>query len=61
LDVTSETGHPGFEVISGTLYVSTEADEPILWEVWQETLVRSPFVNTLQRCVALSLELQIIP
>jgi hypothetical protein len=59
LGVVGETGHPGFEAISGTLYVSTDADEPILQEAWQETLARSPLVNTLQRCVALSLELQI--
>jgi hypothetical protein len=59
LGVVGETGHPGFEAISGTLYVSTDADEPALQEVWQETLARSPLANTLQRCVALSLELQI--
>ncbi len=59
LGVVGETGHPGFEAISGTLYASTDADEPILREIWQETLARSPLANTLQRCVALSLELQI--
>ncbi len=59
LGVVGETGHPGFEAISGTLYVSTDADEPVLHEVWQKTLARSPLVNTLQRCVTLSLELQI--
>lgn len=59
LGVVGETGHPGFEAISGTLYVSTDADEPTLHEVWQEALTRSPLVNTLQHCVALSLELQI--
>jgi hypothetical protein len=57
--VVGETGHPGFETITGTLYVGTDADEPILQEAWQETLARSPLVNTLQRCVALLLELQI--
>ena len=59
LGVVGETGHPGFEAISGTLYVSTDSGEPVLREVWQETLARSPLVNTLQRCVTLSLELQI--
>jgi hypothetical protein len=59
LGVVGETGHPGFEAISGTLYVSTDVDEPSLQEVWQETLAQSPLVNTLQRCVALLLELQI--
>ncbi len=59
LGVVGETGHPGFETISGTLYVSTDADEPVLQEAWQGTLARSPLVNTLRRCVTLSLELQI--
>ena len=59
LGVVGETGHPGFEAISGTLYVSTDADELVIHEVWQEILTRSPLVNTLQRCVTLSLELQI--
>lgn len=59
LGVVGETGHPGFEAISGTLYVSADADEPALQEAWRETLARSPLVNTLQRCITLSLELQI--
>jgi hypothetical protein len=59
LGVVGEAGHPGFETISGTLYASADADEPILREAWQETLTRSPLANTLRRCVELSLELQI--
>ena len=59
LGVVGEVGHPGFEAISGTPYVSVDADEPILREAWQETLTRSPLANTLRRCVELSLELQI--
>lgn len=59
LGVVGETGHPGFEAISGTLYVSADADEPILRDAWRETLTRSPLANTLRRCVELSLELQI--
>jgi len=60
LGVIGETGHPGFESITGTLYVSAEADEPLLQEIWRTTLERSPLVNTLQRCVKLSLNLQTI-
>jgi hypothetical protein len=60
LGVVGETGDPGFEAISATLYISTDADEVIVGEIWQETLARSPLVNTLQRCVALSLNLHIV-
>lgn len=58
LGVVGETGHAGFEAIRGTLYVSADADQATLQHVWQETLARSPLVNTLQRCVALSLDLR---
>ena len=61
LGVIGETGHPGFEEIAATLYVSAEADEPTLHGVWQATLAASPLVHTLQRCLALHLEIKIIP
>ena len=59
LGVVGEAGHPGVESIRGTLYVSSDADRKVLDEMWQATLERSPLVNTLQRCVTLSLELQV--
>jgi hypothetical protein len=61
LGVIGETGHPGFEEIAATLYVSAEADEPTLQGIWQATLAASPLVHTLQRCLALHLEIKIIP
>jgi hypothetical protein len=60
LGVVGESGHPGFETISCTLYVSADADEGILKEVWQTTLARSPLVNTLDRCVGLTLNLHAV-
>jgi hypothetical protein len=60
LGVIGETGHPGFEAIDGTLYVSAEADEPSLLTLWHTTLERSPLVNTLQQCVALTLNLKVM-
>ena len=60
LGVVGETGHPGFETITGTLYVSSDAEASLIQEIWQVTLARSPLVNTLQRCVALSLDLKIV-
>ncbi len=60
LGVVGESGHPGFETISCTLYVSADADEKILKEIWQTTLARSPLVNTLDRCVGLTLNLHAV-
>ena len=60
LGVIGEAGHPGFEEITGTLYVSTDADEPTLQKIWQMTLARSPLVNTLNRCLTLSLNLKVV-
>lgn len=60
LGVVGESGHAGFETISCTLYVSADADEKILEEIWQITLAHSPLVNTLDRCVGLTLNLQAV-
>ena len=60
LGVVGESGHPGFDTISCTLYVSADADEEVLEEVWRTTLARSPLVNTLDRCVGLTLNLQAV-
>ena len=58
LGVVGETGHPGFEAISATVYISSDSADEDLAPIWQETLARSPLVNTMQRCVALSLEMK---
>jgi hypothetical protein len=58
LGVVGETGHAGFQAINATLYISADSDDEVLELVWQETLARSPLVNTLQRGVTLSLELK---
>lgn len=58
LGVVGETGSPGFEAINVALYVSSDADEPALEEIWQETVMRSPLVNTLKQAVDLVLELK---
>ncbi|MBA4115140.1 MAG: OsmC family protein [Rubrobacter sp.] len=60
LGVVGEKGHPGFETISCTLYASADADEETLEEIWQTTLARSPLVNTLHRCVGLTLTLHAV-
>jgi hypothetical protein len=58
LGVVGEQCHPGLEAITGTLYVSTDVSETVLQDLWRVTLSRSPLVNTLQRCVVLSLSLE---
>ena len=58
--VIGETGHPGFEEIAATLYVSADADDPTLQSIWQATLAASPLVHTLQRCLDLHLEMKIV-
>ncbi len=60
LGVVGESGHPGFETISFTLYVSADAEEETLEEIWRTTLARSPLLNTLNRCVALTLNLHAV-
>jgi len=57
--VIGEDGHAGLEAVTGTLYVSVETGEAGLSEIWRATLRRSPLVQTLQRCVKLSLEMKL--
>ena len=59
LGVVGEEGHPGFESITGTLYISADAEAADLEPLWRTTLERSPLFNTLKRCVTVSIELQI--
>jgi uncharacterized OsmC-like protein len=58
LGVIGEQGHPGLEAITCTLYVTADVSEAVLQDLWRVTLSRSPLVNTLQRCVVLSLSLR---
>jgi len=61
LGVIGETGHPGLASVTGTFYVSADADEAALDEIWQATLLRSPLYQTLSRCAALEVRLQAAP
>lgn len=61
LGVVGETRRAGVETITSTLYVSADADEETLRQIWEELLSRSPLVNTLQEGVALSLEMRTAP
>ena len=59
LGVIGETGHAGFEMIRATLYVSADADQAVLQQIWTDVLACSPTVNTLRLAVDLQLDLQI--
>ena len=48
--VIGEEGDPGIEALSATLYVTSDAEEAALNELWQTTLTRSPLHVTLSRC-----------
>ncbi len=61
LGVIGETGHPGLVSVTGTFYVSADADESALEEIWQATLLRSPLHQTLSRCAAIEIRLQAAP
>ena len=60
LGVIGEEGNPGFSRISGTLYVSADAADDALQQVWQTTLARSPIYNTLKPAVDLALDLRVM-
>ena len=61
LGVVGAEGSPGFGSIAATLYVTSDSEETAIEEIWRATLAASPLVNTLERCVALSLHLQVTP
>ena len=58
LGVVGESGSPGFETIHAKLYVSSDAENSVLEEIWQETIDRSPLVHSLNNRVTLLLQLQ---
>jgi uncharacterized OsmC-like protein len=58
LGVVGAEGNPGFESISATVYVSADAEQPTLEEVWKATLKGSPLVRTLEHSTTLSLSIQ---
>jgi TusA-related sulfurtransferase/uncharacterized OsmC-like protein len=55
---TEDGGHPGMAQIEGTLYIDADADDPVLLDLWQETLARSPVTQTLVRPAMVQVELK---
>ena len=61
LGVIGEQGHPGFRAIDGTIYVSSDSDQPAIESAWARTLARSPLYNTLTRCADVTIRLAVMP
>jgi hypothetical protein len=61
LAVIGETGNPGLGSVAGAFYVSADADDQALDEIWRAALDRSPLYQTLSRCTAVSIRLQAAP
>jgi TusA-related sulfurtransferase/uncharacterized OsmC-like protein len=53
-----ETGHPGLKQVDGRLYIDADGEDDVLQELWQETLRRSPVVQSFLRHVPVQLELR---
>jgi hypothetical protein len=61
LGVLGEEGSPAISRIDGTLYVSSDAEEPDLQNVWADVLARSALYQTLTKAADLKIRLQLIP
>jgi hypothetical protein len=61
LGVIGEQGHAGLESVTGTLYVSADADDEAVQAAWRDTLARAPVFATLSRSVQVAVELRMSP
>jgi uncharacterized OsmC-like protein/TusA-related sulfurtransferase len=57
---TDEEGHSGFNQITGTVYVRSDADENELESIWQKTIKASPVANTLLHPLRLEIALRVV-
>ena len=57
---TGQEGHSGLKEITGTIYVQSDADEEVLSQIWQETIVASPVTNTLIRQIDINIGMRVI-
>jgi len=57
LGVIGEGGEPHFVEFRGILYVSADAGEDTLQEIWRTTLERSPLANTLKHSALISIRI----
>lgn len=55
--VVGEEGDPGIEAIEATLYVAADAANDEIQSIFEETLQRSPLVNTFQKAATVTVRL----
>jgi len=60
LGVAGEGGTPALSSVTGTLYVSSDAEAEQLRSLWARALDRAPVYSTLCRCVSLRIALQTV-
>lgn len=60
LAVVGESGSPRIDGIVLKVYASTMAEQEDVDRVWEETLERSPLVQTFRSCVKLDLGLEVV-
>ena len=60
LGVVGEEGHPGLEKLTIKVYVSSAENEEKVKLVWDETLRRSPLLNTLGTTINMELSIRVV-
>lgn len=53
-------GHPGFDRITGTLYVQSDEEDEVLEALWREVLEASPVTQSLVRPVTVDVGIRVV-
>jgi hypothetical protein len=61
LAVVGETGSPALSRVRGTLFVSTDADEPSLRALWEQACAHAPVFATLRTSATIDIAIRLIP
>ncbi len=61
LGVVGETGSPALARVSGTLFVTTDADEAALRAIWQRACAHAPVFATLLASASIDISLRLVP
>lgn len=60
LEVVGEEGHPGVKELRVIAYISTLADDSQIEQLWQDTLRRSPMIQTLTGALKLEITYKVV-
>lgn len=61
LGVVGETGSPRLAEVAGSLYVTSDATDTALRELWEQTLRKAPVYTTLVRAARIDISLKLVP